>query len=187
MRVLVVDDEPDILALLTEMLTTLGHEPVAATSGVAAWALFEQAPARVIIVDWRMPGLDGLELVKRIRAATRTRYSYVLVLTALSGTERYLEAMAGGADDFITKPISVDELRARLRVAERIIGLQQNVKLLEGLLSVCMYCKSVRVSETTWTSIERYIEERSDASFSHDVCPSCFEQRVKPLLDASND
>jgi hypothetical protein len=123
------------------------------------------------------------------------------MLTALGGTGHYLEGMEAGVDDFVTKPISIDELRARLRVASRIIALQDNVNLLEGLLRICMYCKRVHVasggaqSRSTggaaagdsaggdWTSIERYVEERSDASFSHDICPACYEARVRPELE----
>jgi phosphoserine phosphatase RsbU/P len=103
----------------------------------------------------------------------------------------YLEAMAAGVDDFVTKPVSPDELHARLRVARRVLGLQDDVRLLEGLISICMYCKKVHVADgearvgaaSDWMTIERYVEERSDASFSHGICPGCFERHVKPDVD----
>ncbi|MBI1737350.1 MAG: response regulator [Candidatus Rokubacteria bacterium] len=186
MKVLVVDDEPALRTLMGELLEELGHEPVLAASGVAALAALDRQPIRVVITDWMMEGMDGPELIRRIRAAGRQRYVYVMMLTARGGPESFLEGMRAGADDFVTKPMPIDELEARLMVAERIVALQENVRLLEGLLSICMYCKKIRVTEDAWTSVERYVEERSDASFSHDVCPSCYETRVVPELGSSD-
>lgn len=182
MKILLVDDDPAMLGVMAELLEDLGHEPVCAPNGMRALEALDKEPLRVVITDWMMPAMDGLELVRRIRASGRQRYVYVIMLTALTGPEKYLEGMRAGADDFVSKPISVEELEVRLRVAERIIALQENVRLLEGILSICMYCKKVRASETAWTSIEHYVEQRSDASFSHDVCPTCYETRVVPEL-----
>lgn len=182
MKILLVDDEPAMLSVMAELLEDLGHEPVCAPNGMRALEALDKEPLRVVVTDWMMPAMDGLELVRRIRASGRQRYVYVIMLTALTGPEKYLEGMRAGADDFVSKPISIEELDVRLRVAERIIALQENVRLLEGILSICMYCKKVRASETAWTSIEHYVEQRSDASFSHDVCPACYETRVVPEL-----
>lgn len=184
MKVLLVDDEPSLLDLMAELLDDLGHESVRADNGLRALEALDREPLRVVITDWMMPGMDGLELVRRIRASGRQRYVYVIMLTALTGPEKYLEGMRAGADDFVSKPISIEELEVRLRAAERIVALQENVRLLEGMLSICMYCKKVRASDAAWTSIERYVEARSDASFSHDVCPACYETRVVPELRA---
>ena len=183
MKVLVVDDEPEMLKLLGEFLAGLGHEAVRAENAWRALEILDREPVHVVITDWLMPGMTGLELVRKIRAARRQRYTYVIMLTALSGAANYAEGMRAGADDFVSKPMELEALEARLRVAERVTGLQEHVRLLEGFLSICMYCKDVRVSGNAWTSIERYVEERSDASFSHDVCPSCYESRVVPQLD----
>ena len=182
MKILITDDEPAVLDLLAEIVEPLGYEPVVAGDGGQAWEAFEREPFRLVITDWLMPRVDGLELTRRIRAKKRVRYTYVIMLTALGGTARYLEGMKAGADDFVTKPVSPDELHARLRVAERILSLQDDVKLLEGLLRICMYCKNVHIAGSDWTSIECYVEERSDASFTHDICPDCYRARVDPDL-----
>lgn len=179
MKILIADDEPLILDLLAEMVEPLGHEPVAASDGGQAWEAFEREPFRLVIADWLMPRIDGLELTRRIRAKKRVRYTYVIMLTALAGTDRYLEGMKAGVDDFVTKPVSLHEFHARVRVAERIVSLQDPVKLLEGLLRICMYCKNVHVAGNDWTRIERYVEQRSDASFTHGICPTCFRARVE--------
>ena len=182
MKILVVDDQPAFLEIMVEIVETLGHEPVPARNGLVGLELLDRHPIRVVVTDWVMPEMDGLELVRRIRGANRQRYTYVMMLTALDSAEDYLEGMRAGADDFITKPITIEKLEVRLRVAERIVGLQEHVRLLEGLLSICMYCKKVRVSDDAWTSVEQYVEARSDASFSHDICPACYEARVAPEL-----
>jgi DNA-binding response OmpR family regulator len=181
-KVLVVDDEQAVRELIADFVEQLGYEPVPAASGMRALEVLDTEPIRIVITDWLMPGMTGLEFMKRIRAAGRQRYTYVIMLTALGGGDHYLEGMHAGADDFAGKPIGLEELGARLRVAERITGLQDHVRRLEGLLSICMYCKDVRVSGDAWTTIERYVEERSDASFSHDVCPTCYETRVLPEI-----
>ena len=85
-------------------------------------------------------------------------------------------------DDFVTKPVPGDELKARLGVAGRILGLREELMALEGLLSVCSYCKRIRNTEGGWGSLERYIEQRSKAEFSHGVCPECYDKHLKPYV-----
>ncbi len=91
--------------------------------------------------------------------------------------------MDSGVDDFITKPLDPDELKARLRVAERILGLREELHALEGLLPICSYCKRIRNDQDQWSSLERYIERRSKAEFSHGICPECYRKYVEPQLN----
>ena len=95
------------------------------------------------------------------------------MMTGLGGAEHYLEGMRAGADDFVSKPLTLDQLEARLRVAERVVGLQEHVRLLEGLLSICMYCKSVRDDKDYWHQIDEYIHHETGTDFSHGICPTC--------------
>jgi len=183
MRILIAEDDRDSREMLGVLLQDDGHEVVAVEDGLRAWYAFEEDRFSLVISDWLMPEVDGLELCRRIRAARRKTYPYIILLTALRGKGYFLEGMNAGADDFISKPYDTDELMARLRVAERIVRLQEHVKRLEGILPTCMYCKKIRDDRNVWVAIEHYIAQRTAASFSHGVCPDCYEKIVKPELD----
>ena len=183
MRILIVEDDRDARDMLKILLELDGHEVVTAADGKEAWDLFSGGNFSLVLSDWLMPDVDGLDLSRKIRGADRIQYCYIILLTALLGKSNYLEAMRAGADDFVTKPYDPDELRARLIVAERIVGLQNRVKHLEGVLPTCMYCKKIRDQRDVWVGIEQYITQRTEASFSHGVCPDCYQQVVKPELD----
>lgn len=185
MNVLVVDDDPVARTLLEALLKPLGHTVATAADGQEAWGATRLFRYPVVIADWMMPQLDGLELVRKLRSAGDDLYTYVVLVSAQGGRGRYLEGMAAGADDFLTKPIDTDELRARLHVAERILGLRKEVSELRGILPTCSYCKRIRDEGERWVPIERYIEKRSEAAFSHGICPDCFAKHVEPQLGGS--
>jgi two-component system, NtrC family, sensor kinase len=137
MRILIADDEPMMRRVLTRYLESWGHEIVAAEDGAAAWELFDKGDFPIVISDWMMPNMNGLELIRRIRSSARGDYTYAILLTAKSHKEDLVEGMDAGADDFLSKPFDRDELRVRLREGERIIVLErslgeQNRALLNG-------------------------------------------------------
>lgn len=123
MKVLIADDDAIIRLLLRSALTKLGHEVHEAANGREAWAAWQGGGFSLVITDWMMPDLDGLDFCRRIRAEERADYGYIILLTSRSGKSNYLEAMNAGADDFVTKPFDKDDFAARVRVAERILGL----------------------------------------------------------------
>jgi DNA-binding response OmpR family regulator len=182
MKILVVEDDTDSRETLRLLLELDGHHVVSAKDGKEGWQAFTLGQFPVVISDWLMPEMDGLELCRRIRAADRASYTYVILVSAMKGKSSYLQGMAAGADDFISKPYDPDELKSRLIVAERIIGVQDRVKHLEGILPTCMYCKKIRDEQNEWVGIEAYISKRSQASFSHGVCPTCYETVLKVEL-----
>jgi DNA-binding response OmpR family regulator len=128
MNVLVADDDEIIRLLLSSALTKAGHNVHQATNGREAWDAWHDGQFPLVISDWIMPDLDGLEFSRRIRAEQRSDYTYIVLLTSRTGTTNYLEAMTAGADDFITKPFEKDALAARVRVAERILGLHASLR-----------------------------------------------------------
>jgi DNA-binding response OmpR family regulator len=178
MKILIAEDDSDAQELLALTLEQEGHQVVRASNGLEALHLFQNESFPLIISDWLMPEMDGIQLCQKIRALNRTPYAYILLLTALHGKANYLEGIHAGADDFMSKPYDADELKARLTVAARIMHLQEHIKRLEGILPTCMYCKRIRERDN-WIIIEEYIAARTEASFSHGVCPDCYEQVVR--------
>lgn len=127
MRILIVDDEPVNRLVLTRKLAQWGHEVVQACDGAEAWERIQAEPFRMVITDWMMPEVDGIELTRRIRGSPFGGYCYVLLLTARSGTAALVEGMEAGADDFVVKPFEVEELRARIRAGERVLQLESDL------------------------------------------------------------
>lgn len=125
MRVLVVDDEESVRSALEDSIRALGYDCQAVSDGSEAWELVQAEGADTIITDWRMPGMDGLELCRRIRDEWRGPYTYIVMLTALDDEEHLLKAMETGADDFLAKPFSLAVIQTRLITAERVIALQR--------------------------------------------------------------
>jgi DNA-binding response OmpR family regulator len=181
-HVLIAEDEPVTQLQLAAALKAMGHEVTLAATGKEAWADLQLGQYAIVISDWQMPEGDGPELCRRLRARGGDYYTYFILVTATGGKQRYLEGMDAGADDFITKPVDLEELRARLKVAERILGLRQHVQQLEGLLPICAYCKRIRGEGAQWEPIERYVEARSEAQFSHGYCPDCYKKHVEPQM-----
>jgi DNA-binding response OmpR family regulator len=129
MKTLIADDDEITRLLLSSALKRLGHEVEEATDGSEAWEASRREYFPLIISDWMMPDLDGLEFCRRVRAESRPDYTYIILLTSRSGISNYLEGMDAGADDFITKPFENDALAARVRVAERILGLHATLRV----------------------------------------------------------
>ena len=185
MKILIAEDDPDSQDLLALTLELEGHTVTRAAHGLEALELFqkEQESFPLIISDWLMPEMDGIQLCREIRALNRAPYPFILLLTALQGKANYLEGIHAGADDFMSKPYDPDELKARLIAAERIVRLKEHLKRLEGVLPTCMYCKRIRDHRDAWIGIEEYITKRTAASFSHGVCPDCYNTVVQPEID----
>jgi two-component system, cell cycle response regulator len=128
MKVLAADDNPISQTVLRNMLTKWGYDVVTACDGDQAWQVLQSPHSpSIAILDWMMPGTDGVDLCRRLRAAGRERYTYVLVLTSRSDSDDVVEALEAGADDYLTKPFNSSELRARLRAGRRIIELQEQL------------------------------------------------------------
>jgi DNA-binding response OmpR family regulator len=190
-RALVADDDPVAAAILSRALRGWNIEPVVARDGAAAWATITGSDAPPLaIMDWMMPGIDGLELCRRIRQRPASASMYVILLTSRDDAEDVVAGLDAGADDYLIKPFRAGELRARINAGVRVLSLQErlaqrveelqqalaSVKQLSGLLPICSYCKRIRSDENYWQQVESYIADRTDAEFSHGICPTCFEK-----------
>ena len=183
-KVLAVEDDAVARRVLCQALSKLGHEVVSASNGEEAWRKLEEEPIRLVVSDWRMPDVDGLELCRRIRERPREDYVYFVLLTGVDATEEnQREAADAGVDDFLTKPLKFNELWMRLRVAARILGYTRQVRQLEELMPICSYCKKIRDDKNYWQQIEGYINERTGSEFSHSVCPDCYQRVVIPEIE----
>ena len=130
MRILVAEDNLVFQWGLRSMLTQWGYDVVVVSDGEEAWRqLQDEEGPRLAILDWLMPGLDGIEVCRRVRATNRTSYTYILILTGKTESEDLVIAMDAGADDYVTKPFRSAELRARLRAGRRILELQERLLL----------------------------------------------------------
>jgi len=121
MRVLLADDDSVARTLYAAVISDLGHEPVAADDGQRAWELFQDEPMPLAVLDINMPGLDGLTVCRRIREHEAGRDTFIIVATARDTREDLTAVLAAGADDYATKPVSPENLRARLEIAQQRI------------------------------------------------------------------
>lgn len=128
MKILAAEDNLIFRSILGNLLTKWGYDVVSASDGAEAWQILQSDDApRLAILDWMMPGLDGPEVCRRLRASGREPYIYILLLTARTESQDLVEGMEAGADDYLRKPLNSMELRARLRAGRRIVELQEQL------------------------------------------------------------
>jgi CheY-like chemotaxis protein len=198
--ILVVDDDPDLLFGTVKVLQNAGYTTATAHNGIEALATTQTFFPDLILSDFDMPGMDGLELCRRIKRDPALANTYVVII---SGTHTLLEhqvtGLEAGADGYILRPIGPRELLARVEAFSRIVHLNQalaeknaelaaalaKVKSLSGLLPICSGCKQIRDHAGYWSRVERYVEEHSDATFTHSLCPDCVKKYF-PKLDSDH-
>ncbi len=200
-RVLVADDDERPRQLLAHYLRSWDFHVTDCRDGLEAVRLLEAEHAPTLaLIDWKMPGLEGVEICRRIRNRRGShRYTYIILVTGESDAAAGLEA---GADDFVTKPYNVDELRARLTVGQRVIGLERRLaehieKLREALdqvaqlpsvgaaVCLCPSCKRVHEGGEQWRPVETYLQEHTGAYPVHETCPECRGQAEQEARDVN--
>jgi phosphoserine phosphatase RsbU/P len=183
MRVIVADDVELTRDLLSSQLRKIGHDVRVAADGRDALAMLEADAPQLLLTDWQMPNLNGLELCRQVRQREMDSYVYVIMLTAThTSKDSYFEAMDAGADDFLVQPCTPRDLEIRVRVAQRLWEFVTENRRLKQLLPICMYCKKVRTDKTYWQEVESYLETRGSL-LSHGICPDCYEVRVRPEVN----
>jgi two-component system chemotaxis response regulator CheY len=135
MRVLIAEDQPTSALLLRRFLERMGNEVALAADGVEAWEMLQTSQTTLVITDWMMPRMDGLELCRRIRSSGNESYTYVILLTSRACRLDRLEGLRAGADDFLVKPPDQDELLVRLEVAERILKVHDTLRIQNARLA----------------------------------------------------
>jgi len=198
MKILVAENDPISRHMLKTHLERWGHDPVTTVDGTAAWEVLQMDDApSLAILDWMMPGLDGVEVCRRARARTEVPPIYIILLTARTDRQDTVHGLSAGADDYVTKPFDAAELRARVSVGVRIVEMQgelaariteleqalARVDQLHGILPICSYCKKVRSDGDSWQQVEAYVSAHSSVRFSHGVCPGCVKTVMQPMRD----
>ena len=199
MKLLIAEDDNVFCRLLQDFLEP-EYDTVIAHDGDQAWRLLQGSDRpRLAVLDWMMPGLEGPAICRKVRATPATALTYLLLLTARESVADIVAGLEAGADDYITKPFDPKIFRARLSVGKRVVQLQSTladrvaelqealtrVRVLQGLLPICSYCKRVRDDRNYWQQLETYFSDHSDATFTHGVCPECYESRVKPQIESA--
>ena len=221
--ILIVDDSPENLKLLTDTLTPEGYRVISASSGEQALAAVAARPPELVLLDIRMPDMDGFEVYRRLKSRVESRDLPVIFLSAITEMVRRVEGLKLGAVDFISKPFQIEELlarvqtqlelrRLRVQLEQQAAGLQRandqlqlemaertrteqalreknaelaaalaKVKLLGGLLPICAGCKKIRDDQGYWSQVDSYVQEHSEATFTHGLCPECIK-RLYPEL-----
>jgi phosphoserine phosphatase RsbU/P len=202
LQVLVADDDALSRTVVSAMLKKAGYPVIHAPDGDEAWRVLDcDDPPALVLLDWEMPGLQGPEVIQRIRGKQLQSPPYVILLTSRDSSADIVQGLRAGADDYVTKPANEDELVARVSVGARVVRLQTaladrvrsleealaTVKALQTLLPICAYCKSIRNDQNYWERVETYFAQHSNVAFTHSYCPICYERFVRPELEALED
>jgi DNA-binding response OmpR family regulator len=199
MRILVAEDDAVTRKILAATLERLGWEVTTAPDGTAAWGALETLGGKnapeLVLLDWMMPGMDGIEICRKLRSTPGFEFLYIILLTSRGEKEDLAMGLMAGANDYITKPFHPIELESRVRVGERMVKLQRSlasrvteleaalahVQRLQGLLPICSYCKKVRNEANYWEQVDSYLTTHSDVELTHGICPQCLETMMKQL------
>jgi PleD family two-component response regulator len=185
--ILIVDDIARNIQVLANVLDKAGYSVAAASDGRKALAMLASVLPDLVLLDVMMPGLDGFEVCRRIKASAETSRIPVILLTARTSAEDVLTGFQAGAVDYVTKPFNTKELLARVRthimlkkardtrnqLIAQLRDALTRVRTLSGLFPICPHCKKVRTDQGYWQQVEEYVSTQCQAFFSHGICPEC--------------
>lgn len=194
-EILVVDDTADNLRFLKLMLEERGYLVRAASEGPLALESVSARLPDLILLDVKMPEMNGYEVCRRLKADHRSRKVPVIFISALDETIDKVKGFKSGGVDYITKPIEPEEVFARVEIHLTLRDLQKEledkntqlqkamdeIKILRGIIPICAYCKKIRNDDGDWEQMEQYIRDRSEAEFSHGICQECAKKVLHDL------
>jgi len=191
MSILIADDDEASRCFLEAVLKKLGYAVTLAVDGSDALAQLEkEGSPELVILDWIMPGMDGIEVCRRYRSQHPDTAKYIIILTARDSKSDTVEGLVAGANDYITKPFNNSELIARLNAGRRFLDMQKKVaahvqelrearshiRQLQSLLPVCTRCHKLRTDKKILDRIAQYVSLYPDADLRLAVCPECMEK-----------
>jgi CheY-like chemotaxis protein len=171
--IMAIDDNTINLRLLKSILEPQGYTTMTALSAEEAFRLLKKERPELILLDVVMPVMDGFETALRIKKSPGYKEIPIIFLTALNETKDIVKGFDAGGVDYVTKPFNPPELLARIRTHIELRRAREEIQTLHGLLPICARCKRIRDTGGNWQVLESYISERSQAEFSHGICPEC--------------
>ncbi|RLC58550.1 MAG: response regulator [Candidatus Cloacimonadota bacterium] len=189
-RILIVDDEPINIMIAERILQKNGYETISVNHGNDALEILQTKPVDLILLDIMMPDINGFEVCGKLMQNGKTKDIPVIFLTAVTDKESIIKGFEVGGKDYLTKPFNTTELVARVKThvdlklardsQEKLIkelkSALDEIDTLSGLLPICSHCKKIRDDSGYWQGVEQYIAARSDAQFSHGICPDCMRE-----------
>jgi len=185
--ILIAEDDVIASQLLQMALEDLGFNVRITADGAEAWEAYQESIPSIIVSDWDMPEMDGIDFCRKVRATRPPEYVYFILLTAKAGYDNMMMAMEAGVDDFLTKPLDKHELHARIRVAQRIIGYTREIAALKEVIPICSYCKKIRQDDDFWEKLEVFMENNLNRDISHSICPDCYTKVIEPQFKEIED
>ncbi len=193
--ILIVDDTPENLTVLRQMLAEHNYMVRPALNGEIAIKAVNTSSPDLILLDIRMPGMDGYEVCKQLKSEEKTRRIPVIFISALNELDDKIKAFSLGGVDYITKPFQAEEVLARVKTHLTLRSLQKSledknaqlqkaldeIKTLRGILPLCSFCKKIRDDKGYWEQVDVYIHKHSQADISHSICPDCAREHYPDL------
>ncbi len=166
--IMIIDDNNENIQVLGNILEQNGYDTAVFLDGKSAIKFASTENPSLILLDIMMPEMDGYEVCKKLKSNMATMSIPIIFITAKVESEDIIKGFDLGAVDYITKPFNSRELLARVKT-------HVEMKILRGLIPICSKCKNIRDDKDHWTNVEKYIQENSQALFSHSLCPTCTE------------
>ena len=190
-RILVVEDDPDILFATVRILKKEGFEVICADNGNQSLEKVENDHPDLVLLDVGLPDILGTEVCEKIKGNPDHRKKYIMMLSGgRISSDDQADGLDSGADGYIVRPVSSRELVSRVNSMVRLIRAERKsdgyileleqamdkIKVLSGIVPICMHCKSIRNDKGYWSRLEAFIETHSSAQFSHSICEPCLEK-----------
>lgn len=197
LQILVVEDDPEIRLTTVRVLRKAGYKVREAAGGSPALEEARRQRPDLVVLDVDMPDMDGYAVCKTIKSDPDLKGTYVMMASGSRiASDDQSMGLEGGADGYVTRPIANRELLARIMAMERIIRAERErdrliedlqtalaeVRKLSGLMPICSFCKKIRDDQGYWNRLENYLSARSEAQFSHSICPECMQKHF-PEID----
>jgi DNA-binding response OmpR family regulator len=200
LKVLITDDDPEVLLLTATVLRRAGYEVLEASTGRECLEVLRASSPDLVLLDVILPDMSGVEVCQQIKADRDMQHTFVILASGIKvSSDSQAEGLNYGADGYIVRPISNKELVARVQSMERIKRAEEallekekqqqkliqelqealaEIKTLKGFIPICASCKKIRDDEGYWNQLEAYISKRTEAVFSHGLCPECAERSM---------